>query len=186
MNKLAIVSNIPPTGVGEISMSEVPLCDEHLAQVRPLAVTGYSSDTCVHCSIEWDKRWRHLISTNDWLGDIRPGEQVYISGPMSVYADHNHTSFALMEHALKMRDAVPINPCDHDHPDHPYAWLLRTALQKLLNHADKVVMLWNWRISEGATTELFIAQKISLPIYYEAEHNFLPLVGPGFSVGQPA
>lgn len=180
MNKLVVTLNLKPTGLSGLIESTDSVCDRHLAMINPIAITGLTQDACIHCTMEWDDRWRHLISTNTWLGQIDMGDVVYISGPMSFDpVEHNHTAFALMEHALKMRGANVLNPCHHDDSEKPYQWLLKTAFQKLLT-ADKAVMLWNWQISNGATKEHLLAQWIQMPVYYEA-----PLLQSNIVDGKP-
>ncbi len=86
--------------------------------------------------------------------------RVYVSGPMSGYAEYNFPAFMEAAQELRHRGFVVINPAelniDHDVRQSDYAACLTIALQGLLL-CNAIYLLPGWEKSRGAVLELRIA-----------------------------
>jgi len=155
------------TGISRLVEAELPVCGEHMARYRGslLAVLGPTADTCVHCSRDWDWRWRRLLARNGWLGRVREDDLIYISGPMSGMADLNRPAFRMMEHALKLRGAKVLSPAGADQAL-TYELLLKQGLAMVLE-SKTMVMLKNWEQSNGAVAEFTLGQLLGHKIFKE-------------------
>lgn len=89
---------------------------------------------------------------------------VYLSGPMTGYADFNFPAFNAAASDLRAKGFKVINPADHGVVEGA-EWVdyLRTDLAHL-TECERIHLLPGWSKSKGAQLELQVAQKLSLKI----------------------
>jgi hypothetical protein len=89
---------------------------------------------------------------------------VYVSGPMTGYADWNFPAFNAAAAALRAQGLQVINPADHGVVDGA-EWVdyLRTDLTQLAA-CERIHLLPGWSKSKGAKLELHVAQALGLQI----------------------
>lgn len=108
---------------------------------------------------------------------------VYLSGPMTQYADDGPTieqnlAAAIAEHHRLLRAGVP-NICPHLSGLAPSAWTALTPEQWLdydeviINHCTHMLMLPHWQLSKGARHEWQYAVSRRMPV----AHTMLDLMG---------
>ena len=89
---------------------------------------------------------------------------VYVSGPMTGYADWNFPAFNAAAADLRAQGLRVINPADHGLVDGAeWADYLRTDLVQLLT-CERIHLLPGWRKSKGAQLELHVAKALGLQI----------------------
>lgn len=93
--------------------------------------------------------------------------RAYISGKISGIPNGNKSLFETWEHRLQDKGYMVLNPhriCDHLDPK-TTSWeeYMRVNVPEMLK-ADKVVLLPNWKDSEGAIWEFFVATRFGIPV----------------------
>lgn len=94
--------------------------------------------------------------------------RVYISGPISGYADLNRPAFEEAKSFLEKigYDAVsPLDSVKDDSPQKSYVEYMVDGL-RLLDGCDAIFMLSGWRFSPGARMELLFAVREKKEILY--------------------
>jgi hypothetical protein len=89
---------------------------------------------------------------------------VYVSGPMTGYADHNYPAFNAVTAILRNAGLVVVNPAEINAPGVPYALCLRKDLRQLLD-CENIVLLAGWSQSRGANMELAVAKIIGCRVF---------------------
>jgi len=90
--------------------------------------------------------------------------KVYISGPMTGYANFNGEAFIAAEETLRAAGHEPINPARHPVVE-TWAWAdyLRVDLRDLLD-AEAVATLPGWECSRGASLEVYNAHALGMTV----------------------
>lgn len=93
--------------------------------------------------------------------------RVYISGPISGYANFNREEFEVAESGIRQLGHEPVNPQTLPH-DHGKTWpeYMKEDIAALLT-CDAVLALKSWEVSRGASTEVELAKTLSIPVYTE-------------------
>jgi nucleoside 2-deoxyribosyltransferase len=100
--------------------------------------------------------------------------RAYISGPMSGLPDENFPAFAEAAAKLRAEGFEVVNPAelkvDVTGLTGRARWckFLKADIKELVD-CDAIVMLPGWRLSEGATLELHIADKLGIKVFYSPE-----------------
>lgn len=98
--------------------------------------------------------------------------RLYIAGPMTGIPDFNYAAFRLADNLLSevgYDDILnPINACidcthDSETKPHTWDWYMRSAL-RMVSLADGIATLPGWEDSTGASTEVFIAGLLKMPV----------------------
>jgi hypothetical protein len=91
---------------------------------------------------------------------------MYIAGPMRGIPEENRPAFAAAEEALKAAHFVPYNPAAPDNQTEGWTFLdyMKFDIPKLIE-CGRIFTLPNWRDSEGALMEMYVAMKLQLPWY---------------------
>jgi hypothetical protein len=100
---------------------------------------------------------------------------LYIAGPMTGQPDMNWDMFEECEEAIKAKGYKAVNPhrinfvdkesMINTHRFHTSAYYLKFDIGELI-HCNGIVLLPNHEQSEGASTELFIARRLEMPVYH--------------------
>lgn len=98
------------------------------------------------------------------------GKKAYISGPITGIANQNRERFFQAQDFLTKKGYTAINPHDLTKElinDEETRWeeYMKIDIAELVK-CDVLFVFGNWEASKGATMELFIAQKLKIPIYY--------------------
>jgi hypothetical protein len=89
---------------------------------------------------------------------------VYLSGPMTNIEDYNRPAFHAAAKQLREEGYTVFNPAEGDpHPDWVWEDWLRKDLAEMLK-CSSIYLLPNWQASSGATLEVAVAAKLSMPI----------------------
>lgn len=90
---------------------------------------------------------------------------VYLSGPMTGYANWNYPTFAKAADRLRELGHTVLNPAENDggSTHRPRADYIRMDLHNLLE-AEAVAVLTGWERSRGARLEVEIGLQLGLPI----------------------
>lgn len=85
---------------------------------------------------------------------------VYLAGPMSGIADHNHPAFNAAALALRAEGFKVINPAEFD----PHDWHvgMRFDVRVIADHCDKIAILDGFEVSKGANVEMLLAMVLNL------------------------
>lgn len=111
-------------------------------------------------------------------------KRIYVSGPISGYADKNVAAFAAAAAELEAQGFESVNPhdaeVDHDGPcaqgkptgfaedPHAYGCYLLQCMVMLAT-CDGLYALKNWRRSPGARAEVAFAEALGLDVSFEEE-----------------
>lgn len=104
---------------------------------------------------------------------IGPGAKIYISGPISGYADLNAPAFEAAEEVLKKQGLIPVNPLkinDTDihgkglSPKEVWCLCMKADVREMMG-VDALYMLPNWVKSKGAIKEFLIAKTLKIPVF---------------------
>lgn len=116
------------------------------------------------------------MSVSDLHKTIRPGEKVYLSGPMTGIEDFNFPAFREAADALRAKgfDVVSPHELDESEPDDimadddPYGEHYVTYLARDVKHVadvDALVVLPGWDKSRGAKFETYVAAGLDKPVF---------------------
>lgn len=111
-------------------------------------------------------------------GSRNEGRQVYLSGPMRGYKDHNFPAFLAAAEQLRDKGYVVFSPAEHDIEsgfdyrtgrwagrEHTIREMMLNDLGWIARYADLVVCLPGWRKSKGALAEVHAARSVNIPVY---------------------
>ena len=93
--------------------------------------------------------------------------RIYISGKISGIESEAPALFQAAENYLNSVGYEAVNPMKIE-PKHDKSWssFMREDIKELCD-CDEIYMLCNWKTSEGAKLELYIAEKLGLKINYQ-------------------
>ena len=92
--------------------------------------------------------------------------KLYISGPMTGFADLNFPAFHNAAGKVASLGHTPINPADIN-PDFSLPWeLCLRADLKALCDCDGIVLLPGWEKSKGAQLELHVAHRLGMSVHF--------------------
>lgn len=90
--------------------------------------------------------------------------KIYISGPMTGYADWNYPAFHAAAEQLRAAGHEVLSPAEaKPETDGLWADYLRIDLAMVLQ-ADAVAVLPGWECSRGAGLEVYVAQQLSMTV----------------------
>jgi hypothetical protein len=90
--------------------------------------------------------------------------KLYISGPMTGYADFNKPAFFAAEKQLRAAGHEVVNPVNNGIPDDaPWESHLKADIKELMD-CDGVAFLPNSQESRGARLEMAIAKALNMPV----------------------
>lgn len=98
---------------------------------------------------------------------------IYISGPMSGYENHNFPAFYDIERKLLKLGYKVTNPASFDgENDDGKSWeyYLKRDIKKMLD-CDAICVFGDWKKSRGATAEVTIAEWFKIPVYQLSDNN---------------
>ena len=93
--------------------------------------------------------------------------KVYVSGPMTGYAEFNYPAFEDACQRLRAAGYEVVSPHEINPPDdeeHEWSWYMRRDIVGLME-AEGVVVLPGWEASRGAALETYIAKAMGMPVY---------------------
>ncbi len=88
--------------------------------------------------------------------------KVYVSGPMTGYADFNFPAFDKAKADLLDQGFEVVSPADFG-PEGTWEQCLRRDLRCVLD-CDAVVTLPGWTKSKGASLEVYVAKQLKIPV----------------------
>lgn len=93
---------------------------------------------------------------------------IYISGPMTGYADLNFPAFNFAATSLRKRGWEVLNPVELN-PDPKADWYdcIIDDIQAM-KQCNAIYLLYGWEQSHGANIEYWVAKKNKMLIYYQA------------------
>ena len=95
--------------------------------------------------------------------------KIYVSGPMTGYADYNCPAFNRVAANLRAQGFEVINPAEiNDGSTGTYDQWMREDIRLLLD-CDAIYLLNGWEKSRGAGVEARVAKVIGLKFLYEGE-----------------
>lgn len=94
---------------------------------------------------------------------------IYIAGPITADPDYRK-KFKAAEKRLRAKGFKTLNPAEGVDEGRTYRYYINRGLRQLM-YADAIYMLKGWRISQGASLELFYAQTIGMDAIYEEKEN---------------
>lgn len=101
------------------------------------------------------------------IGNLAPKRKIYISGPMTGYADFNRPAFNAAAEKVIADGNAPLNPALA--PDGlTQAEYMQLAMQQVFM-ADAIILLDGWNQSKGARAEYALAEKLGLDIVLDGE-----------------
>lgn len=98
----------------------------------------------------------------------------YIAGPMTGIPEFNYPEFNRVAKLLRDKGLLVLNPAEMDGAvgtGHPWDFYLRRDLALLAEKVGRVVLLPNWRNSNGATLEKYVAEKLGCEIIPSSEFD---------------
>ncbi len=97
--------------------------------------------------------------------------KIYISGPITGYANFNKEAFDSASTVIREAGHDPVNPQDLPH-DHGKTWheFMKVDIKAMLD-CDAVLLLPGWANSRGATLEYRIA--LDLDMTFSEDLNFI-------------
>jgi len=100
---------------------------------------------------------------------------LYIAGPMTGCEDMNWDMFAECEKAIKEKGYEAVNPhkinfkdkedMANQHRFYTPEYYLRRDIRFLID-CDGLILLPGWFESDGTSSELFIARRLKMPVYF--------------------
>lgn len=92
--------------------------------------------------------------------------KVYIAGPMTGIEEHNFPAFNEAAQRYRSYGLEVFNPAENDggSRDKDWSFYMHLDLPQLLQ-CDCIVVLPGWEDSDGASIEVFLAQKLKKPVY---------------------
>lgn len=94
-------------------------------------------------------------------------KQIYVSGPITGFPDHNKPAFEFASGKLKESGWEVFNPLDHGGMDDSLTWEqhLSRDLAGMLNNCDSIVFLPKWEQSRGSRLEGYVASKLGFNLF---------------------
>lgn len=94
-------------------------------------------------------------------------KRLYISGKMTGLPDFGFGMFNSAAAVLRSFGFEVFNPAETDEGDtsKPRPHYLRQDVKAIVDFADAVIVLNNWKMSKGALLEVHVARELELPIY---------------------
>lgn len=94
-------------------------------------------------------------------------QSIFISGPMSGYANFNYEAFNQAAEALRAAGYTVHNPAEFFDGDQSLSWheYMREDIRTLLEETDAVVALEGWHDSKGANVEITVARALGIPVW---------------------
>lgn len=95
---------------------------------------------------------------------------LYITGPMTGIKDFNYPAFDAAAERLNTCGYDVANPADTERLNptpgrpQPWRWYMRHALALVIN-SDGIATLPGWTASPGASLEVYVARRLSLPVH---------------------
>lgn len=89
-------------------------------------------------------------------------EKLYVSGPMTGYAECNYPAFNGAAEMLRVWGYEVVNPAEQGNNGH-YTDILREDIRVLLD-CDGVALLPNWWESNGSRAEVHVAGLLKMPV----------------------
>jgi hypothetical protein len=91
---------------------------------------------------------------------------IYISGPMTGYAEFNFPAFSAAAENLRAAGYTVTSPHEFGEGDPTMAWedYLRVDLIAMLQGCTAVATLDGWEASRGAQLEVHVAKALSMPV----------------------
>lgn len=92
---------------------------------------------------------------------------IYLAGQMSGLPDWGTPAFNLGADLLRSSGFTVFNPADNEGGDKtlPRDHYMKLDLNFIINEADAVVVLPNWKLSQGAKTEARVAQECGKKVF---------------------
>jgi len=90
-------------------------------------------------------------------------KKVYISGPMTGIKDFNFPAFNKVADKLRAEGYEVLNPADHGAGEDWEYYMKKDV--KMVADCDMIVVLDKWHQSRGARIEVFLASRLSIPVY---------------------
>lgn len=108
---------------------------------------------------------------NNFMLKTEPKTVIYLSGKMKGLPENGYPLFHSEAKRLRALDYMVLNPAEN--PEQP-TWedYLKQDIP-LVCKSDKVALLDNWQTSEGAKLEIYIAEKLKIPVVMAS--NMLPV-----------
>lgn len=97
-------------------------------------------------------------------------KRVYISGPMTGFANFNFPAFHAEAARLRAMGLDVVNPAELNPQQPPQSWeqCMRNDIAALMT-CDTLALLSGWELSDGANLELHIAHRVGLRIVNASE-----------------
>jgi len=90
---------------------------------------------------------------------------IYLSGPISFVPNNNHEKFSNATKKLTSKGYIVINPLELiENESSTWEECMKVDLTEMLK-CDAVFVLDGWEKSRGATLEVFLSQKLSIPVF---------------------
>ena len=89
---------------------------------------------------------------------------VYVSGPVTGFADGNRPAFEEAARALRASGCAARIPHDDVDPGTPWIPALKLTIMAILAQADGLAMLEGWERSRGASLERQVALALGMPV----------------------
>lgn len=104
----------------------------------------------------------NIVRPHQEIQTIATGKKIYISGPMTGYADFNRPAFNVAAEKVIADGNTPLNPALA--PDGlTQTEYMQLAMQQVFM-ADAIILLDGWNQSKGARAEYALAEKLGLDI----------------------
>lgn len=106
---------------------------------------------------------------------VRPGQRIYLSGPMTGLPECNFPAFLRAADRLRRRGLEVFNPADYGaDPDQTWEDCLRRDIPDMLA-CEAVAVLPGWEESRGASLEVSIASILGIPVVDAETHAAVPV-----------
>lgn len=89
---------------------------------------------------------------------------VYVSGPVTGFADGNRPAFEEAARALRAAGCAARIPHDDVGPGAPWVSAMKLTIMAILAQADGLAMLEGWERSRGASLERQVALALGMPV----------------------
>ena len=101
---------------------------------------------------------------------------IYLSGKITGEDyDACYEKFTELERVLIRAGHTVINPMKIVPKDTPWVEAMKICLNSLINEANAICMLKDWKESEGAQIEFALATKLGYSLFYETPKNRFPV-----------